>query len=81
MDATNRSSIAWNPALTDEYEGHVIIIITTVMTVLVVLSTTTRIGMKLWSQSPLKTEDFLILVSLVSRPLQIQQPVGSCYRP
>ena len=63
---TTKSSIKWNPALTDENEGHVILIVTTIMTVLVILSTTTRIGMKLWSRTSLHIEDFLIMLSLVS---------------
>lgn len=76
----NKSSIKWDPSLSDEYEGHMIIIITTIMTVLVVLSTTTRIGIKLWSRTPFRTADYLIMGSLVSTPCTTQPLVVSLYR-
>jgi len=59
-------SIAWNPSLTDENEAHIIIIITAAMTALIILSTTTRIVMKLWYRMPILVEDVFIVISLVS---------------
>ncbi|KAF2471482.1 uncharacterized protein BDR25DRAFT_261093 [Lindgomyces ingoldianus] len=61
---STRSSIKWNPSLTDENEAYVVVIATTVMTALIILSTSMRIGMKLWCRLPLQIEDFLIVISL-----------------
>jgi cytochrome c oxidase subunit IV len=68
---STNSSIEWNDTLVDENQAHVIIIITTVMTVLIILSTFTRVVIKLWQGLRLQLEDFLIILGLVGRAMLI----------
>lgn len=60
--------IQYNPDLVDEDRGQHILILSVVFSVLIVLSTTLRIILKLWSKMGLGPADYLILISLVSIP-------------
>ncbi|KZZ94249.1 integral membrane protein [Moelleriella libera RCEF 2490] len=56
--------IQYNPDLVDEDRGQHILILSVVFSVLIVLSTTLRIILKLWSKMGLGPADYLILISL-----------------
>lgn len=61
-----KPSIKWSDSLSDEKKEHTIIIITTIMTVLIALSTTTRIGVKLRQGMKMQYEDLIIILDFVS---------------
>ena len=63
---TAKSSIAWDTSLIDENQSSSIVAITVIMTVFIILSTSTRIGMKFWRHTALQVEDVFIILSLVS---------------
>lgn len=60
-----KSSIAWDTSLIDENESSSIVAIIVIMIVFIILSISTKIGMKLWRHTALQIENISIILSLV----------------
>lgn len=68
--------IAFDPGLVDEDRGPDILIACTVFSILIVLSTMSRIVMKLWTRVGLGAVDYFIMVSLVRSSCSAVRPAG-----
>jgi hypothetical protein len=67
----SHSSIAFDPELTDESQGHGIIIPDAIFTSLIILSTGTRIISRLRTKTKFGMDNYMITIGLVSFSLLI----------
>ena len=65
MSPAATGQVKFDPNIKDEYKGPGIVITVTIFTILITLSTGTRIISKLWVKARLRADDYLILAGFV----------------